>query len=102
MDKLLQEVKDHLNITWDEEETNRKIERIIKDAIATLNWKLGAEIDYSEEEGQEHNLLLDYCMYAYNQCTNEFDNNYFNEIMQIRQKYEVIQYFYLEEVMTIE
>ena len=73
-------------------ETNRKIERIIKDAIATLNWKLGAEIDYSEEEGQEHNLLLDYCMYAYNQCTNEFDNNYFNEIMQIRQKYEVIQY----------
>ena len=92
MDKLLQEVKDHLNITWDEEETNRKIERIIKDAIATLNWKLGAEIDYSEEEGHEHNLLLDYCMYAYNQCTNEFDNNYFNEIMQIRQKYEVIQY----------
>jgi hypothetical protein len=92
MDKLLQEVKDHLNITWDEEETNRKIERIIKDAIAILNWKLGAEIDYSEEEGQEHNLLLDYCMYAYNQCTNEFDNNYFNEIMQIRQKYEVIQY----------
>ena len=92
MDKLLQEVKDHLNITWDEEETNRKIERIIKDAIATLNWKLGAKIDYSEEEGQEHNLLLDYCMYAYNQCTNEFDNNYFNEIMQIRQQYEVIQY----------
>lgn len=92
MDKLLQEVKDHLNITWDEEETNRKIERIIKDAIATFNWKLGAEIDYSEEEGQEHNLLLDYCLYAYNQCTNEFDNNYFNEIMQIRQKYEVIQY----------
>jgi hypothetical protein len=92
MDKLLQEVKDHLNITWDEEETNRKIERIIKDAIATLNWKLGAKIDYSEEEGQEHNLLLDYCLYAYNQCTNEFDNNYFNEIMQIRQKYEVIQY----------
>ena len=89
---FVQEVKDHLNITWDEEETNRKIERIIKDAIAILNWKLGAEIDYSEEEGQEHNLLLDYCMYAYNQCTNEFDNNYFNEIMQIRQKYEVIQY----------
>ena len=92
MDKLLQEVKDHLNITWDEEETNRKIERIIKDAIATLNWKLGAEIDYSEEEGQEHNLLLDYCMYAYNQCTNEFDNNYLNEIYQIRHKYEVLNY----------
>ncbi|WP_199867123.1 phage head-tail connector protein, partial [Paraclostridium sordellii] len=64
MDKrLLQELKEHLNITWDEEETNRKLERIINDAILTLNWKLGANIDYSE--GQEHNLFLNYCMYAY-------------------------------------
>ncbi|SFJ33316.1 Phage gp6-like head-tail connector protein [Terrisporobacter glycolicus] len=91
MDKrLLQELKEHLNITWDEEETNRKLERIINDAILTLNWKLGAKIDYSE--GQEHNLFLNYCMYAYNNCTNEFDSNYFNEIMQLRQKYEVINY----------
>lgn len=91
MDKrLLQELKEHLNITWDEEETNRKLERIINDAILTLNWKLGANIDYSE--GQEHNLFLNYCMYAYNNCTNEFDSNYFNEIMQLRQKYEVINY----------
>lgn len=91
MDKrLLQELKEHLNITWDEEETNRKLERIINDAILTLNWKLGANIDYSG--GQEHNLFLNYCMYAYNNCTNEFDSNYFNEIMQLRQKYEVINY----------
>ena len=92
MDKnLLQEVKDKLNITWDEEETNRKLEGIINDAIATLNWKLGDRIDYSIE-GQEHNLFLNYCMYAYNNCTNEFDDNYFNEIMQLRQKYEVLNY----------
>lgn len=89
-EKLFQELKEHLNITWDEEETNRKLERIIKDAILTLDWKLGAKIDYSE--GQEHNLFLNYCMYAYNNCTNEFDSNYFNEIMQLRQKYEVINY----------
>lgn len=88
---LLQELKDNLNITWDEEETNRKLERIIKDAKAILNFKLGATIDYSTE-GQEHNLFLNYCMYAYNNCTNEFDVNYFNEIMQIRQKYEVLSY----------
>lgn len=92
MDKnLLQEVKDHINITWDEEETNRKLERMINDAISTLNWKLGAKIEYSTE-GQEHNLFLNYCMYAYNNCTNEFDDNYFNEIMQLRQKYEVLNY----------
>ena len=97
MDKnLLQEVKDKLNITWDEEETNRKLEGIINDAIATLDWKLGAKIDYLE--GQEHNLFLNYCMYAYNNCTNEFDDNYFNEIMQLRQKYEVINYVQEEQL----
>lgn len=88
---LMQELKDILNITWDEEETDRKLERIINDAKLTLNWKLGQNIDYSIS-GSEHNLFLNYCMYAYNNCTNEFDDNYFNEIMQIRQKYEVLAY----------
>lgn len=88
---LIQELKDNLNITWDEEETNRKLKRIINDAKLTLNWKLGQNIDYSIS-GPEHNLFLNYCMYAYNNCTNEFDDNYLNEIMQIRQKYEVLSY----------
>ena len=29
MDSLLQELKDKLNITWDEEETNRKLNSIL-------------------------------------------------------------------------
>lgn len=95
MDNLLQELKDILNITWDEEETNRKLQKIMKDAEPILNWKLGAKIDYSNP-GLEHNLFLNYCMYSYNNCTNEFDNNYFNEIMQIRQKYEVLAYETIE------
>lgn len=91
MDSLLQELKDKLNITWDEEETNRKLNSILIDAEIILNYKLGATIDYYEE-GPEHNLFLNYCMYAWNNCTNEFDDNYLNEIYQIRQKYEVLNY----------
>lgn len=87
----LQEVKDHLNITWQDEDTDRKLERIIEDAKSTLNYKIGYNIDYLQS-GMEHNLFLNYCMYSWNNCTNEFDTNYFNEIMQLRQKYEVIQY----------
>lgn len=87
---LLQDLKDKLNITWIEEETERRLERILKDAEITLNFKLGATIDYSS--GMERNIFLNYCMYAYNNCTNEFDENYFNEIMQLRQKYEVLSY----------
>lgn len=89
--ELLQDLKDKLNITWDEEETNRRLKTILEDAEVTLNYKLGATIDYSEN-GPEHNLFLNYCMYAWNNCINEFDGNYFNEIMQIRQMYEVLNY----------
>lgn len=98
MDKnLLQEVKDHINITWDEEETDRKLKGMIEDAKCILDYKLGAKIDYTIP-GMEHNLFLNYCMYAYNNCTNEFDSNYFNEIMQLRQKYEVINYVQEEQL----
>ena len=91
MDNLLQELKDNLNITWDEEETNRKLNSILKDAKETLDYKLGATIDYSVP-GIEHNLFLNYCMYVYNNCSNEFDYNYLNELYQVRQKYEVLNY----------
>lgn len=90
INNLLQDLKDKLNITWDEEETERRLKRILEDAESTLNFKLGAKVDYSK--GMERNLFLNYCMYAYNNCTNEFDSNYFNEIMQLRQKYEVLNY----------
>lgn len=91
MNNLLIALKDKLNITWLEEETERKLERILASAETTLNRKLGATIDYTSP-GQEQELFLNYCMYAYNNCINEFDDNYLNEIMQIRQYYEVIDY----------
>lgn len=89
MDNLLQRLKEKLNITWTEEETENRLQTILKDAVSTLDYKLGADVDYSE--GMERNLLLNYCMYEWNNCINEFDDNYFNNIMQLRQKYEVEQ-----------
>ena len=91
VEQLLQDLKYKLNITWQEEETERRLRTIIADAEITLNHKLGATIDYSED-GPEHNLFLNYCMYAWNNCINQFDSNYFNEIMQLRQLYEVLNY----------
>ena len=87
MDNLLQRLKEKLNITWTEEETENRLQTILEDAKSALNFKLGADIDYSS--GMERSLLLNYCMYAWNNCENEFDDNYFNSIMQLRQKYEV-------------
>ena len=88
---LLQRVKGKLKVTWQDESTDRRITEMIEDAQVTLNHKLGAEIDYSAP-GMERNLFLNYCLYAWNDCVNEFDNNYINEIYQIRNKYKVKRY----------
>lgn len=86
---LLQLLRNELTITWEDDETNMRLERIILNAIPTMNYKLGATIDYSAD-GMEQNLFINYCVYVYNGCANEFDTNYFNEIMQVRIKYEVL------------
>lgn len=88
---LLKMLKNELLITWDEEETNLKLARIITSGVEALNYKLGAIIDYSEA-GLEQDLFLAYCVYAYNGCLNEFDEAYQNNIMQIRHRLEVQQY----------
>ena len=85
---LLELLKEELFITWDDERTNSRLNRIINNAIVSMNYKLGAELDYTME-GMEQHLFLQYCVYAFNGTTNEFDNNYYHEINQIRAFYEV-------------
>lgn len=91
MEVLFNILKNELNITWDDEETTLRLSRIIENAVPIMNRKIGADIDYSEV-GQEQELFIAYCVYLYNNCGNQFDENYFNEIMQLRQYYEVKQY----------
>ena len=40
----------------------------------------------------ERTLFMNYCMYVWHDCSNEFDKSYLNEIYQIRNKYKVKRY----------
>lgn len=91
MGDLYETLRNELNITWDDEETESRLTRIITNAVVTMNRKIGSDIDYSIA-GPEQELFLAYCVYVYNNCANQFDENYLNEIMQIRSIYEVEQY----------
>lgn len=91
MGDLYETLRNELNITWDDEETESRLIRIIRNAVVTMNRKIGSDIDYSIA-GPEQELFLAYCVYVYNNCANQFDENYLNEIMQIRSIYEVEQY----------
>lgn len=91
IEELIEILKNELFITWDDETTNMRLQRIVSSAIHTMNYKIGSDIDYTAD-GMAQNLFVNYCVYVYNGCANEFDNNYFNEIMQLRQLYEVLGY----------
>lgn len=87
-EEMAARIKRELRITWDDEDTNASISEIIADAEVTLNHKLGAECDY-EAPGPMRRLFVNYCIYAYNNCLDEFDTAYMNELYQIRHKLEV-------------
>lgn len=93
-ERLLQQVKRKLNITWSDDDTNARLEDIINSAIPDLMHKLGIadpDFDFSVA-GVENTLFLAYCLYEFNHCLNEFDDNYANSIAQARAIHEVKHY----------
>lgn len=98
MEDLMALVKSKLKITWEDEDTNFELEKLLEDATETLTFKLGLDEEFDfTEPSQERRLFLNYCLYAYNDMENKFDKAYFNEIMQIRIKHEVEDYLQFGE-----
>ena len=85
---MLNEVKDYLKITWNDEDSN--ITGIIARGKVYLNDLVGVELDY-ESEGQPKSLLLDYCRYAYNNALEYFEENFKREILRLQLKVGVEQ-----------
>ena len=83
-------VKRKLDITWTDEDTDARVNDIIDSAIPEMRHKLGLPETYDfTEAGQEQKLFLSLCLYEWNHVANEFDGNYLNDILQVRQKWMV-------------
>lgn len=93
-ENLIKQVKRKLNITWEDDETNARVDDIVNSAIPNLIHKLGISDDAFDFSiaGAENTLFLAYCLYEWNHAANEFDGNYANEIAQIRAKNDVAYY----------
>lgn len=83
MDALLSEVKNQLNITWDDPGTDQKLIRIIQNGIFYLNDKAGEELDYSSP-GYGQELLFEYARYAWNEASDVFENNCRSKILSMQ------------------
>ena len=100
MERLLEQVKRKLNITWEDDDTNKRVEDIVQSAIPDMLHMLGIadpDFDFSEP-GMENTLLKAYCLYEFNHCLNEFDANYATMIGKVRAKHEVEHFKVANEV----
>lgn len=73
--ELLADVKNYLNITWEDQVTDDKIRGLIASASAYLDGKGGGALDY-EADGLPRTLLMEYVRYARDSALDVFENNY--------------------------
>lgn len=83
MEKLLSEVKNYLDITYPDSETEEKLKGIIERGKAYLDRAAGTEQNY-EIEGPPKALLMDYCRYARNNVLEMFETNFGADLIALR------------------
>ena len=82
-DALLAEIKNYLNITWDDAEMDLKIKGIAQRGMARIDRWAGRAMDYTEE-GSVKALLFDYVRYGMAEALEEFTQNYQEEIIELQ------------------
>jgi hypothetical protein len=74
-DTLLGSIKNNLDITWSDLQSDMKLSEMIERGMKYLNRKAGGTLDYSVEDNPKE-LLIEYCRYARSGILNEFDVAY--------------------------
>ncbi len=78
-DKLLEDILNELDITFNNEAFNKKIAAIMKRGKDYLNDKFGSEIDYTKD-GQAMELLVSYCRYGRSNAIEQFKHDFAPEL----------------------
>lgn len=84
-DLIISDVKRYLDITWEDDNTDKKITGIVNRGIKFLNDKAGDNLDYATEDRPKE-LLMEYCKYVRNGMLNEFMINYAPFLQDLRVK----------------
>ena len=90
-DGLLADVKNYLNITWDDEATDKKIGGLVSSGMAYLDLKYGVKADYTLD-GMPRTLLMEYVRYARDSALDVFENNYQSLLLGMQNERRVNAY----------
>lgn len=88
---LLVDVKNHLNITWDDSATDEKIRGLIASATVYLDGKGGTALDY-DADGLPRTLMMEFVRYARDEALDVFENNYMTLILAMQNERAVADY----------
>lgn len=88
--QLLQDIKNYLDITWDDPKGDLKLMGMIRRGMASLSGKIG-ECNFLEDT-QERTLLFQLVMYEYSGELPQFWENYKSEIIGLQIEKKVNEY----------
>lgn len=88
---LLTDVKNYLDITWDDEATDAKVAGLIASGMAYLDGKLGEAGDYASD-GMPRTLLMEYVRYVRDSALDVFEGNYLALLLDMRHERAVRRY----------
>jgi len=91
IETLLSDVKNYLDITWDDADGDKKTKGMILRGISAIDGKAGVEFDYTQE-GAHRSLLFNYVMYERSGMLNDFWINYKSDIIALQVAEEVRRY----------
>jgi len=82
---LLDELKNYLDITWDDTANDSKLEGILNRAESIISAYAGITLDF--EDAYDKQLLFDCCRYIRCNALEDFKTNFSAELIMIRAKY---------------
>lgn len=90
-DELLKDVKNSLNITWEDEATDNKIRGLIAAATTYLDGKNGSPQNY-DQDGLPRTIMMEFVRYARDSALDVFENNYQSLILAMQNEKAVGRY----------
>lgn len=78
---MLDELKNYLNISWQDELIDNKLTQLVNESKAVLNHLMGIDLDY-EQDQEAKELLFNRVRYAYNNALDEFEKNFAQVILR--------------------
>lgn len=80
---LLEDVKSYLNITWDDNSIDQKLQGMIERGKQVID-RYGCDTYNYEQEGLPRSLLLNYVMYENSGILEEFKENYKDDLISLQ------------------